>query len=211
MALVAAHRGASSLAPENTIEAFEKAIEIGAEMIEFDVRSTRDGVLVAFHDEVRDWTYTELCERLPWAPPRLEQVVDVCAGRIVLDVELKEGGYVDQALRVVSRAELIVTSFLPEVVAEAKLLRPDFRVGLLLAAGADVPAAADADFLAPHYSLLDHGLVGEQHDGLVVWTVNDEERLARYLVNPRVSVVISDDPVLALEVRARSDRGDAET
>lgn len=200
-ALVAAHRGASTLAPENTIEAFEKAIEVGAEMIEFDVRTTRDGVLIAFHDEVREWTYAELCERLPWAPPRLEQVVDVCAGRIALDVELKESGYVEEALLVVSRAELVVTSFLPEVVAEAKRVRPDFRVGLLLAADAEVPELVDADFLAPHYSLLDRGLVGHEHDDLVVWTVNDEPRLRRYLADPRVAVVISDDPVLALAVR----------
>ena len=61
----------------------------------------------------------------------------------------------------------------------------------------------EADFLAPHVSLLDRGLVGEQHEGLVVWTVNDEPRLQRYLTDPRVAVVISDDPVLALAVRDR--------
>jgi glycerophosphoryl diester phosphodiesterase len=203
MALVAAHRGASTLAPENTIEAFEKAIEVGAEMIEFDVRETRDGVLIAFHDEVREWTYGELCERLPWAPPRLEEVVETCAGRIVLDVELKERGHEDEALGIVSRADLVVTSFLPDVVAEAKRLRPDIRAGLLLGADADVPATVDIDFIAPHVSLLDRGLVGDGHDGLVVWTVNDEPRLERYLADPRVAVVISDDPVLALAVRAR--------
>jgi glycerophosphoryl diester phosphodiesterase len=200
-ALVAAHRGASMLAPENTLEAYEKAIEVGADMIEFDVRATRDGVLVAFHDELREWTYRELCDRLPFAPPRLEQVVEVCTGRIALDVELKEAGHEAEALGVVSRAEIVVTSFLPDVVAEVRRLRPDIRAGLLLAADAAVPVAADADFLAPHVSLLDRGAVGAEHDGLVVWTVNDEPRLERYLADPRVAVVISDDPVLALAVR----------
>ena len=203
-ALVAAHRGASTLAPENTIEAFEKAIEVGAEMIEFDVRETRDGVLIAFHDEVREWTYQELCDRLPWPPPRLEQVVETCAGRIVLDVELKEHGHEAAALRVVSPAEFVVTSFLPEAVAEAKRLRPDVRVGLLLGAEAEVPESVDADFLAPNVALLDRGVIADEHRDLVVWTVNDEPRLARYLADPRVAVVISDDPVLALAVRARS-------
>lgn len=203
MALVAAHRGASNLAPENTIEAFEKAIEVGAEMIEFDVRETRDGVLIAFHDEVREWTYGQLCDRLPWPPPRLEEVVETCTGRIVLDVELKEHGHEEEALRIVSGAELVVTSFLPDVVAEAKRLRPDVRAGLLLGADAEVPEVVDADFLAPNVALLDRGLVGEEHDGLVVWTVNDEARLRRYLADPRVAVVISDDPVLALAVRSR--------
>ena len=48
--MVAAHRGVAAGAAENTIEAFTNAIAIGADMIEFDVRMTRDGELIAFHD-----------------------------------------------------------------------------------------------------------------------------------------------------------------
>jgi glycerophosphoryl diester phosphodiesterase len=48
--LIIAHRGASALAPENTFAAFQKAIDVGAEGIEFDVRLAKDGVPVVFHD-----------------------------------------------------------------------------------------------------------------------------------------------------------------
>ncbi len=48
--LIIAHRGASALAPENTLAAFQKAIEDGAEGIEFDVQLAKDGVPVVFHD-----------------------------------------------------------------------------------------------------------------------------------------------------------------
>jgi glycerophosphoryl diester phosphodiesterase len=48
--LIIAHRGASALAPENTLAAFGKAIEDGADGIEFDVRIAKDGVPVVFHD-----------------------------------------------------------------------------------------------------------------------------------------------------------------
>lgn len=48
--LIIAHRGASALAPENTLAAFQKAIEDEAEGIEFDVRPAKDGVPVVFHD-----------------------------------------------------------------------------------------------------------------------------------------------------------------
>jgi len=48
--LIIAHRGASALAPENTLAAFQKAIEDGADGIEFDVRISKDGVPVVFHD-----------------------------------------------------------------------------------------------------------------------------------------------------------------
>lgn len=57
--LIIAHRGASALAPENTIAAFERAIADGAEGIEFDVRLTKDGVPIVFHDA----RLTRICGR----------------------------------------------------------------------------------------------------------------------------------------------------
>lgn len=67
-----AHRGASGYFPENTMLAFEKAVEMGATGIETDVQMTRDGILVLIHDEevdrttngiglVKDYTYSQLC------------------------------------------------------------------------------------------------------------------------------------------------------
>ncbi|NLN18165.1 MAG: hypothetical protein GX162_02650, partial [Firmicutes bacterium] len=47
---VIAHRGASSYAPENTFASFDLALKMGAEALETDIRATRDGVLVLFHD-----------------------------------------------------------------------------------------------------------------------------------------------------------------
>ena len=69
--LVWAHRGASGYAPENTIPAFQKAIEMGADGIELDVQLTKDGELVVVYDEtlervsdgrgwVKDYTLAEL-------------------------------------------------------------------------------------------------------------------------------------------------------
>ena len=54
--LVWAHRGASGYAPENTLEAFQKAVELGADGIELDVQMTKDGQLVVIHDETVDRT-----------------------------------------------------------------------------------------------------------------------------------------------------------
>jgi len=49
-ALIAAHRGAKAFAPENTLAAFQKAIDLGLDFIEIDVRTTRDGKMVILHD-----------------------------------------------------------------------------------------------------------------------------------------------------------------
>jgi glycerophosphoryl diester phosphodiesterase len=202
VALVVAHRGASSIAPENTLEAFEKAIEVGADMVEFDVRSTADGILVAFHDSVAAWTYEELRRTAPREPARLEQVVELCAGRIALDVELKEPGIEEEVLEVVSTrmatGSFVVTSFLGDVVAAVKRLRPDVRTGLILAAHDSARKHPSADFVAPNVALCDAGFAT---DGMVVWTVNDAPRLLRYLADPLVAAVVTDDPVLALRIR----------
>lgn len=202
MTLVVAHRGASAIAPENTLAAFEKAIEVGADMVEFDVRATADGVLVVVHDPLPPVSYDELTTK----PPTLEEVVDACAGRIAFDVEIKVSGIEAEVLDVVAARfgaeEFVVTSFLADVVHASKRLRPDVRCGLLLAAEhvfAKVEESG-ADFLAPHVTLLDEEALSDARE-LVVWTVNDEGRLRRCLADPRVDAVITDAPELALSLR----------
>lgn len=61
---VIAHRGASAYAPENTVAAFERAIEQGATFVEFDVRRTRDGELIVLHDDTLERT-TNAAEVFP--------------------------------------------------------------------------------------------------------------------------------------------------
>src|SRR4051794_36499575 len=99
--LVLGHRGASAARPENTLAAFATALADGADGVELDVRRTLDGVLVVHHDPIGRVTYAELCAGVPEdrRPPRLEEVVTLVAGRGLLDVELKEAGYEEQALR----------------------------------------------------------------------------------------------------------------
>jgi glycerophosphoryl diester phosphodiesterase len=110
---VIAHRGSSSAAPENTLAAFERAVSDGADLIEFDVRMSRDGVLVVIHDRrifrttggagrVRDLSLSSLVqldaggwfgsrfsgERIP----TLEKVLDSVPPRVGFDIEVKTDG-----------------------------------------------------------------------------------------------------------------------
>ena len=70
--LVIAHRGASAELPENTLPAFVRAIELGADFVEFDVHPRRDGALVVSHDRPRGG------ER----PPALAEVLELCRGPV---------------------------------------------------------------------------------------------------------------------------------
>ncbi|MBP1697142.1 MAG: hypothetical protein H6Q41_2330, partial [Deltaproteobacteria bacterium] len=100
--LIIAHRGSPNHAKENTIESFEKAMASGADMIEFDVRRTRDNVLIAFHDEsiqshsTKDLTFeamSQMARHQGFEIPTVEEVLKWSRGKIKLDVELKEEGY----------------------------------------------------------------------------------------------------------------------
>ncbi|TML20889.1 MAG: glycerophosphodiester phosphodiesterase [Actinobacteria bacterium] len=75
--LVIAHRGASWDEPENTLPAFRRAIELGADYVEFDVHATRDGSLVVGHGR----------PRASHQYPALEEVLDVVNGRVGVMVE----------------------------------------------------------------------------------------------------------------------------
>jgi glycerophosphoryl diester phosphodiesterase len=106
--LVVAHRGASAEQPENTLRAFEAAVALGADAVEFDVRMSADGHAVVVHDPavdrttdghglVRDLTLAELKGlrvRSTHAGdqeeiPTLDETLALLSGRVAIDVEIK--------------------------------------------------------------------------------------------------------------------------
>lgn len=116
-----AHRGCSQRYPENTLLAFEKAIEVkGLEGIELDIQLTRDGELVVIHDErvdrttegigfVKDYTLSELKKLHIYAGdspgqkiPSMEEVLDLMGGKrkagMKLNIELKTGNFPYQGI-----------------------------------------------------------------------------------------------------------------
>jgi glycerophosphoryl diester phosphodiesterase len=224
--LVIAHRGASAGAVDNSLDAFERAIDLGADLIEFDVRRTADDQLIAFHDAavggrpVRTLTRAEIGAAHGGRPPLLAEVLDLTRGRIGLDVELKEDGYVKRVLAALDgREDVVITSFLDAVVAEVKRRAPELRAGLLVGVGwtrqvvrtrlselSPVPRAqaCGADLVAMHHTLASLGALRRTAEAglpVYVWTVNDEALLRRFLADVRVAAVITDDPAKALSLR----------
>ena len=102
--LIIGHRGAKGLAPENTIEALYAGYEADADMLEFDVRMTKDGILVVIHDarllrthhhsvSVNSLTLEQLRELTTSDPvPTLAEVLDIFYGKILLNIEIKSRG-----------------------------------------------------------------------------------------------------------------------
>ncbi len=159
--VVIGHRGSPRRETENTIASFDAAIAAGAEMVEFDVRCSSDGVLFVYHGmtlrsgsslrrvPIRTQTFAEICASLARSPrirrrgriqgavvpPRLEDVVAHLAGRVGMNVEIKASGYEAAILEVLNRhvtaADYVITSFREPIVAAVKRLSPQTRVGLI--------------------------------------------------------------------------------
>lgn len=200
--------------------AFELAVEAGAEMIELDVRRTGAGELAILHDRAVGGVALATCslaefeQRTGLRPPLLAEVLDWARGRIGLDVELKEDGYVEQIaapLREFAAAggELLVTSFLDPVLAQLAELAPELETGLLLAliAARAVRRATDcgAAIVLPQMRLAGDSLIGEiAAAGLetIVWDFMPAEH-AELLGDGRVSAVITDDVAGTLAARRR--------
>lgn len=185
-----AHRGASWELPENTPAAFERAIELGADFVEFDVHAAADGSLVVSHDPPVG------------GEPRLEAVVDQCSGRIGLMCELKSPwryrrhDIVARTVRLLPD-DAIVVSFESHALRQVRGLRTLQHVGLGVSIRRASRFAWGVGFWDPRASA--RGLALARRLGLrtAVYTVNDERRM-RELVALGVDGIFTDRSDLLL-------------
>jgi glycerophosphoryl diester phosphodiesterase len=107
-ALISAHRGGTPVDGVSAVDRYRRAIDLGVDFVEFDVRRTRDGATVIFHDdrtasgrEVRALSHRELAEELGPEAMTLDELLGVAAGRVGLHLDLKETGYEAEVVRAV--------------------------------------------------------------------------------------------------------------
>ena len=219
--LIIAHRGASSMVRENTLEAFQKAIDLRADMIEFDVRRTRDQRYVIHHDpriadkplnEITCHEVREIARSMGFHVPELEEALRLACGRIGLDIELKEEGYekevLDRISDVLPEADYIVSSFHASSISRVKNYRSGVRTGFIFqdarALTTDI-LEGDADWLFPVQTVASDELLARMRrtgKKIAVWTVNETKQMKRLLDDNRVEGIITDRADAALAVRA---------
>ena len=209
------HRGASALAPENTIEALELAVELGCDMLEFDVIPLRSGTLVLAHSDrnVRAGIAT------------LDDALAVAAERfrdIGLQLDVKRRGCEETVVAALRRHGVLERSWISAF--DARSLRrfaelepalprsytlPRDRLGiskrgpLAPALRADLPRrlpsllrSARANAATLHYSLASATAIERAHDlgaAVYVWTVDDPQ-VARRVVAAEADGIITNDP-----------------
>jgi glycerophosphoryl diester phosphodiesterase len=188
--LVIAHRGACWNAPENTLEAFELAIEEGADYVEFDVRD-RNGELVVCHDPDP-----------PAGVATLDEALGLLCGRVGLAVELKEPNLAERTLQALGKhdvddGELIFLSFLADTLDAVLRLQPGVRTGLHLGPGPDPSRGMRFWGVGFGEPAQPQPIRQAQSIGLatLVFTVNEPARM-RELAELGVTGIFSDRPGL---------------
>jgi glycerophosphoryl diester phosphodiesterase len=216
------HRGARAYAPENTLASFKKAIEIGVNAIELDVRKTKDNHLIVIHDaDVKRTTNKEgLVSELTLKEiqsldagggekiPTLEEALDFLDKKVKVLIELKEAGVEEQVLKVVHQKGLeknvVITSFLEEALRKVRELDKDVETGLIYATHKNpVKAALDlkANYLVALYRFMHTANVEKAHQNglkVVVWTINKPEEVEAF-VKKGVDGIASDKPDILMQ------------
>ncbi len=150
--LIIGHRGAKGLAPENTIEALYAGYEADADMLEFDVRLTKDGVLVVIHDarllrthrhsvSVNSLTLEQLRNLTTTDPvPTLAEVLNIFYGKILLNIEIKSRGCGEALYALLKKSyikkasdwdNILISSFHSHELLKIRKLSPRANLALL--------------------------------------------------------------------------------
>ena len=219
------HRGARAYAPENTLASFKKALEIGVDAIELDVRKTKDNQIVVIHDaDVKRTTDGEgLVSELTLAQikgfsaeggekiPTLQEALDFLDKKVKVLIELKETGVEEQVLSILCERKLeknvVIISFLEEALKKIRELNKDIETGLIYAKHSNpVKAALDlkANYLVALYRFTHTATVQKAHENglkIIVWTINTPEEAQEY-AKKGVDGIASDKPDILSGVNA---------
>jgi glycerophosphoryl diester phosphodiesterase len=198
-----AHRGTSATDPENTLRAFRRALEIGADGIELDVHATSDHIPVIIHDRnvARTTNGQGNVDELPLVAlsqldagdgetvPTFDAVLNLVGDRLHLDVEIKQAGIEREVLAVLARhpnARWAISSFDWNILRAIRSLSADAELWLLaISVGDELFTTArelNATAVALHalaYTKESSARLTDAGLDVVIWTVNDVAGAAR--------------------------------
>jgi glycerophosphoryl diester phosphodiesterase len=228
--LIIAHRGASNLAPPNTLKSFQKAIELRADFIEFDVHLSRDEEIVINHDAyishkdgekrfIKEMLLEEIKkedvgegERIP----TLKELVRISKGNIGLQCEVKAPNLSKKLVSLLKQEDLIetsiISSFMLKELLEIQKLESNIKLGLLIPTGIQpsrrlnkyIQKAFDNNFFAihPHFKSIDEEYVRFIHENELKVNVwtVNEESDMNEVLKMGVDGIISDDVELVKKV-----------
>jgi glycerophosphoryl diester phosphodiesterase len=211
------HRGAAGRLPENTLKSINYAINVSVDIVEVDVRATRDNVLVVFHDadfkRLADVDVPVRSVEYSWIKssilingehvPLLEEVIDVVKDKVGLFIEIKEPDTIKGVIELVRSSGILeqvaIISFYDEALITAKRLEPRIATGLIYAQppGRVLDAVKlGAKIVLPQYKITSEKSINLAHKynlRVVAWTINSRVEALR-LVRAGVNGLATDLP-----------------
>tara|TARA_Y100000310_G_scaffold227965_1_gene230233 strand:- start:77 stop:742 length:666 start_codon:yes stop_codon:yes gene_type:complete len=218
MVLNIGHRGAKGYVLENTLSSFAKALELGCDMVEFDLRFTKDKEIVVFHDrslkrmcgvkkKLKDLTLKEVKklkvkdkERVP----TFSEVLDFLGKKVLLDIEIKEKGMEELVVEELKKRKLlknvIVSSFNSRILAKVKFIEPRVETYYLFKRKPmrlkRIMDKCNIDGIDVPYLNFSKRLLKwarKYNYKVLVWTVNSSKRIKKYK-EWKVDGIITDFP-----------------
>ncbi|MBN2453926.1 glycerophosphodiester phosphodiesterase [Candidatus Woesearchaeota archaeon] len=218
------HRGAADLEPENTLLGIKRAIELGMDAVEVDVRKTKDNHLVVIHDEKVDRTTDgkgyvcemtlEQIQKLKSGKgeriPTIQQVIDAVKGKCKLIIELKEHTTEIAVAEIIKKNKLeeecYVISFHHPIIRMIKSYCPELHTGLLFVGEPVEPVKvaeeANSEALFPNYKFLTNQMTSKLHNAgmkIFVWNCDTKEDI-ECMKKAGVDGISSNRPDLLAEV-----------
>lgn len=222
--LVVGHRGASGLAPENTIRAHRVAHEVGANMVEIDVQETLDGKIVCIHDyevdrttngsgAIAELSYREIQELDAGSGekiPTLDEVLDFVRGKMKLNIELKVTNIEKEVLAAVKKRDMVsdvmISSFLHGTLVATRTIDNIVSTAVLVTHMKDEIISYviehEANALNPLYHGITSEIISDAHSNNIQvfpWTVNDSTKM-QDLYKMGVDGIITDFPNVAVKI-----------
>lgn len=223
MFLKIGHRGAGAYEPENTLKSFEKAINLGVNAIEFDVRQTKDKELIVFHDKkidrltgdkgfVKNLTLKQIKSLTVGGEPipTFQEALDFIGKRVEkIFIELKEMGLERKILKEIKIRRMeenaVIVSFLKETLKNFRYLTKDIETGLACVKKINLIKSAlklKTNYLIPFHQLTYSNNISKAHKHdlrVIVWTVNKKEEILEY-IKRGVDGIASDRPDILNEL-----------
>lgn len=211
--LTIGHRGAKGHAPENTIASFEKAIEMGVDMIELDVHLSNDLVPMVIHDDTVDRTTLATGNVANFSAkklqqlgvPSLEDVFTLVQNKCSINIEIKVYAATQPVLDVLQSSsfdvdKIIISSFDWHVLQEIRFQNDTIKLGVLTETDISL-AIGFATFIKafaihPYYHLLtaeNVEKIKEKGLKLYTWTVNEPEDIT-FVKSLQIDGIITDFP-----------------
>ena len=228
--LIVGHKGASSIAPENILRAFRKAIELKADLIEFDVQLSKDNEMVNNHDPntftttgynglIKEMTLKEL-KQLDFGEgeriPTLAELITIAKDKIGLIFDIKASGLNEILVEILRNENLtnpsIISSFSFKELAKIKGIDNNIKLGLLLPEAMKskqmiikrIQKAINIKFssIHPHFSIIDNQIIEFCHaNNLKVFGWTvNDEKDMNHLIQMGIDGIVTDDIELLKKV-----------